>query len=238
MRIIEKIFILFTLLVALNCSCSSNCRTCVDPSSSIFRNYCTSCYDNHFFYASTCYHCDLCKGFSLCTDCPDTSQSDMKKYLPIFLGIGGGTFLIGIIIVCICRKCPCKFEEEREVDRNARIVSKVAAISQGRLLERNLEQIEWKRADKKIDSNENCSICLDSEVFLETQCGHTYHPKCIFEWAKRGSNCPLCKAKRLSPVRFFCSQCLEQYVELSLKNLPQLYTEQGWKRCSFCKENI
>ena len=46
-----------------------------------------------------------------------------------------------------------------------------------------------------------CAICLDYAVGAsETDtlpCGHTFHGKCISEWLKRSSTCPLCRARSI-----------------------------------------
>ena len=46
-----------------------------------------------------------------------------------------------------------------------------------------------------------CAICLDYAVgATETDtlpCGHTFHGKCISEWLKRSSTCPLCRARSI-----------------------------------------
>ena len=48
------------------------------------------------------------------------------------------------------------------------------------------------------DNMESCSICFSNikrkeEVCKLSLCGHTYHSKCIENWAKRKQNCPLCR---------------------------------------------
>ena len=51
------------------------------------------------------------------------------------------------------------------------------------------------------DKYVRCAICLyDAEVATETDtlpCGHTFHGKCIGEWKKRSSTCPLCRARSI-----------------------------------------
>ena len=46
-----------------------------------------------------------------------------------------------------------------------------------------------------------CAICLQyAKVATETDtlpCGHTFHGKCIGEWLKRSSTCPLCRARSI-----------------------------------------
>ena len=51
------------------------------------------------------------------------------------------------------------------------------------------------------DKYVTCAICLHSAVVAtETDtlpCGHTFHGKCISEWLKRSSTCPLCRARSI-----------------------------------------
>ena len=50
-----------------------------------------------------------------------------------------------------------------------------------------------------IDSNyetDKCSICLsdiDKYIFVELDCNHKFHLKCLNKWAKKSNQCPLCK---------------------------------------------
>lgn len=40
-----------------------------------------------------------------------------------------------------------------------------------------------------------CSICFDDMEgdFFQTTCVHSFHPKCLYEWVRRKSNCPVCR---------------------------------------------
>lgn len=43
-----------------------------------------------------------------------------------------------------------------------------------------------------------CSICLDNIEegnIYGTPCGHVFHAKCISEWTKKHSSCPMCRER-------------------------------------------
>ncbi|MCL7046524.1 hypothetical protein MKW94_024338 [Papaver nudicaule] len=49
-----------------------------------------------------------------------------------------------------------------------------------------------------LDDAEVCSVCLQDmsgggEDVVALKCSHTFHEKCMSEWSKRKSNCPLCR---------------------------------------------
>ena len=46
-----------------------------------------------------------------------------------------------------------------------------------------------------IGGNDVCVICLDDMVIEKKKlfCGHMFHSYCIQEWAKKNSNCPICR---------------------------------------------
>lgn len=44
--------------------------------------------------------------------------------------------------------------------------------------------------------NNSCPICLnmvEEHMKCITQCGHTFHNKCIFRWLRNHNNCPTCR---------------------------------------------
>lgn len=59
-----------------------------------------------------------------------------------------------------------------------------------------LKYIVFNEADMK-KKNGNCIICFEEyklkEHVVKLNCNHTYHRKCINEWAKKGGKCPLCR---------------------------------------------
>ena len=44
---------------------------------------------------------------------------------------------------------------------------------------------------------DNCSICIEKikDEFFLTECGHSFHLKCIKAWFERSTVCPLCRKK-------------------------------------------
>lgn len=45
---------------------------------------------------------------------------------------------------------------------------------------------------------EDCSVCFEDIKSCENiklNCGHIYHKKCIGEWMKLNSSCPMCRAE-------------------------------------------
>ncbi|KAI3831478.1 hypothetical protein MKW92_021824 [Papaver armeniacum] len=75
------------------------------------------------------------------------------------------------------------------------------------LLERRIEEeIDNRLNTKKVvvlDDGDVCSICLqdidtaasddDDGAARVLGCSHTFHSRCISEWRKRKTNCPLCR---------------------------------------------
>ena len=47
------------------------------------------------------------------------------------------------------------------------------------------------------ETEEECSICLGDfkarDKLFELRCGHLYHQKCLKDWLKKSTRCPLCK---------------------------------------------
>jgi hypothetical protein len=61
------------------------------------------------------------------------------------------------------------------------------------------EQLYSQHLLEQFDDNDICSICMEQYIFLDVikpllQCQHTFHKKCINEWLKRKSNCPICRS--------------------------------------------
>ncbi len=58
----------------------------------------------------------------------------------------------------------------------------------------NLSSQLYETTEKKYES---CSICTEeynkNDYVSVLKCNHVYHPKCIKEWCKRKTCCPLCK---------------------------------------------
>lgn len=50
--------------------------------------------------------------------------------------------------------------------------------------------------DQPIEPSSNCPICLnvvEEHMKCITQCGHTFHNRCIFRWLRNHNNCPTCR---------------------------------------------
>jgi hypothetical protein len=66
-------------------------------------------------------------------------------------------------------------------------------------LMKDKDDFEKKEACDKLFQNmkeETCSICLEPECVVTTQCGHYFHRKCILKWCKSGNYsapCPICR---------------------------------------------
>ena len=44
-----------------------------------------------------------------------------------------------------------------------------------------------------INSEEKCSICMESSNLIQLQCKHLFHENCINEWVKNNDTCPICR---------------------------------------------
>jgi hypothetical protein len=73
-------------------------------------------------------------------------------------------------------------------------------INQNKIPKKKLKEVQ--RNDIEDEENymndKNCIICyeeINDESFITDlpECHHMYHYKCISEWFKRESKCPLCK---------------------------------------------
>lgn len=67
-----------------------------------------------------------------------------------------------------------------------------------------------------------CSICLEGKSNVYTLCKHYFHLKCIYEWASRKFECPLCKSNKIKNISIYCQKCLRGKKEVCLKELPFL----------------
>ncbi len=47
--------------------------------------------------------------------------------------------------------------------------------------------------DEEVNSEETCSVCLESNVNCETNCSHHFHVGCLSQWINRNNSCPLCR---------------------------------------------
>lgn len=49
------------------------------------------------------------------------------------------------------------------------------------------------------DKNTQCTVCMDNidlnQTIVQTQCNHIFHSKCLDNWVKYKSDCPICRKK-------------------------------------------
>ena len=54
---------------------------------------------------------------------------------------------------------------------------------------------------------DDCTICLNRlKNYITLECGHKFHRQCIYKWAKKARNCPLCKKNILFNKCGFCKK--------------------------------
>jgi len=53
-----------------------------------------------------------------------------------------------------------------------------------------------------IDNETECCICLEKNdnLWITSECAHSFHAKCISEWMKRNPSCPVCRATLVQSV--------------------------------------
>lgn len=67
-----------------------------------------------------------------------------------------------------------------------------------------------------------CSICMDaidgnSNVSI-TECGHTFHHKCLYKWNRNHTNCPLCRKEFEEIQHTVTENDVEEYVARILQS--------------------
>ena len=103
-------------------------------------------------------------------------------------------------------RAPCNWKVRfGYIDRNLR---RIQGINQG-----NIPKQRWRDLDRgDVEDSENfmntrtCVIChevMNEESFVTDLpvCNHLYHHKCISEWFKVNSKCPICKHDYLDEFR-------------------------------------
>ena len=60
-----------------------------------------------------------------------------------------------------------------------------------------------------VDTNDNCSICLEPNCNVVTFCGHLYHSRCFSAWIHKKHKCPMCVSINFNPITVYCSQCFK-----------------------------
>lgn len=53
-----------------------------------------------------------------------------------------------------------------------------------------------------VDNETECCICLEKNenLWVTSECAHSFHVKCISEWMKRNPSCPVCRATLIQTV--------------------------------------
>jgi hypothetical protein len=80
------------------------------------------------------------------------------------------------------------------------LFNKEKKVEQGDKIKIFLDKLKQKQNPKEIFT-ESCAICLDDfvngveEENSVLECGHKFHRKCISDWLKKDSNCPICRMK-------------------------------------------
>ena len=86
--------------------------------------------------------------------------------------------------------------------RQSKSATKIQAATRGRQTRRNLKSNKNSRKSSPKSSPRECPICLEeiskkdaSKIMCSNK--HLYHDKCIKEWMKHKTECPLCKENLL-----------------------------------------
>jgi hypothetical protein len=80
------------------------------------------------------------------------------------------------------------------------LFNKEKKVEQGDKIRIFLDKLKQKQNPKEIFT-ESCAICLDDfvngveEENSVLECGHKFHRKCISDWLKKDSNCPICRMR-------------------------------------------
>ena len=110
-----------------------------------------------------------------------------------------------------------------------------------KFIKKNNIQMHKKSETSLFELNE-CMICLDeidkikSNDLTTLYCSHYYHTKCIDEWLKKSSNCPICKRSIYKIVfdEWFDIQYNKWIDEISQpkkRNLYKIKFKQNYKMC-------
>ena len=62
--------------------------------------------------------------------------------------------------------------------------------------------------------NDECSICLTSNLNARTACGHYFHYQCIKEWVNQLETCPVCSSREVAPIDLYCQDC-QSFLQIS-----------------------
>ena len=227
------LFLGWLLLWSVAGVCHSSCKECNNPDTPTMDTACTECYPEHFLYMSWCYMCKDCHFFDQCeTQCGIKPQEpaaiSQNDLIAIITSVIVGTIVIVVVVICICRRR----NSETTTDKTNSLPS------DSRLVVIDPAAFEWQLSKKKISQSENCAICLDGGVFLETICHHYYHARCLQQWALKAGDCPLCKSKIISPAKFYCQNCFQNFVEVDMRDVGGVINGQHWNKCQVCQNSI
>lgn len=81
-----------------------------------------------------------------------------------------------------------------------------------------------------------CSICLEGNSNLITQCGHYFHVDCFGSWVRRHKICPICNNKDMELVIvMLCMKCKKRYYhyETFINFLLKVKADMD-RPCAYC----
>lgn len=80
---------------------------------------------------------------------------------------------------------------------------------------------DYNKLERVEKCDKECSICLTKtkKSYCKTQCDHYYHIKCIKEWLKENSTCPMCRKCLREPK---IDNLVERILDSILQNNPTI----------------
>jgi hypothetical protein len=137
--------------------------------------------------------------------------------------------------------------------RQSKSATKIQAATRGRQTRRRLKSNKSSRKSSPKSSPRECPICLEEinkKDASKIQCSnkHLYHDKCIKEWMKHKTECPLCKENLLPDNKRKIVELLqtvnmeesEQFGDSIVNFMNKLYAtgEYDKKKISKIEDNI
>jgi Ring finger domain len=98
-----------------------------------------------------------------------------------------------------------------------------------------------QKLNKSLQGFDSCAICHNNTNCTEygalSFCPHTFHFECIWQWAQRDTNCPICKQRFSKILKFTCaSDIFIDEIKVKLKDfrLDEEDTEDDLDICVEC----